>query len=401
MRRIAFLAFLATLLPETLDAQNRSIDFEQTKDWKEIVQKAKEQKKMVFVDCYTSWCGPCKMLARDVFTKDEVADYFNEHFICAKFDMEKDSDGVMLRKQFEVKAFPTLVFVDPSTGDIVHRMVGGCSPERLIDGAKQASDPDNNLNALTARYRAGERGLDITSKYASALFAAYKRADAATIATDYLRSIPMSEWNKPGNWALISRYVDDPLSPVLQYVMAHRKEFYPTVGQKETDGKLGKSIAKSVEEIVGWKAKPGKKFDEERNKALKAYLEGLDFEAASIGVESLNTSAYARQGDYQAMLEHMKKVMDADTFSPEFTNKFFLMHIAQLSYCGDPALIQQGLDWIDRQIPQATGLGKGNLYITKARLLAKKGDKDGAARARETGMQINREAVRQKNKTSV
>ena len=60
-----------------VEAQNRSIGFEQTREWKKVIKKAKKEKKLIFVDCYTSWCGPCKMLAKDVFTRDEVADYFN------------------------------------------------------------------------------------------------------------------------------------------------------------------------------------------------------------------------------------------------------------------------------------------------------------------------------------
>jgi cation transport ATPase len=46
-----------------VEAQNRSIDFEQTKEWKKVLKKAKKEKKLIFVDCYTSWCGPCKMLS--------------------------------------------------------------------------------------------------------------------------------------------------------------------------------------------------------------------------------------------------------------------------------------------------------------------------------------------------
>ena len=139
------------------EAQNRSINFEQTKVWKQIVKKAKKEKKLIFVDCYTSWCGPCKMLANNVFTKDEVADYFNQTFVNAKYDMEKDEDGIILKTQFGVKAFPTLVFVDPATQQVVHRMVGAGSAEWLVEGAKTAGDPQNNLTGLTKRYEAGER----------------------------------------------------------------------------------------------------------------------------------------------------------------------------------------------------------------------------------------------------
>lgn len=105
MKKLILFALLIAAVVMNVVAQNRSIDFEQTKEWKKIVKKAKKEKKLIFVDCYTSWCGPCKLLARDVFTNDEVADFFNANFVNAKFDMEKDADGKILRKQFDVKFF--------------------------------------------------------------------------------------------------------------------------------------------------------------------------------------------------------------------------------------------------------------------------------------------------------
>ena len=124
MKKVFLLVMLVAGILFGAEAQNRSINFEQTKVWKQIVKKAKKEKKLIFVDCYTSWCGPCKMLANNVFTKDEVADYFNQTFVNAKYDMEKDEDGIILKTQFGVKAFPTLVFVDPATQQVLHRMVG-------------------------------------------------------------------------------------------------------------------------------------------------------------------------------------------------------------------------------------------------------------------------------------
>ena len=69
-------------------AQDRSVAFEEL-TFQEALAKAKQNNKLLFVDCYTSWCGPCKMLAREVFTNNEVADYFNAHFISLKVDCEK------------------------------------------------------------------------------------------------------------------------------------------------------------------------------------------------------------------------------------------------------------------------------------------------------------------------
>ncbi len=107
MKRMIIGALLMLGMMVSVDAQNRSISFEQTKEWKKVLKKAKKEKKLIFVDCYTSWCGPCKMLANKVFTQDAVADFFNATFVNAKYDMEKDADGVLLKEKFGVKAFPT------------------------------------------------------------------------------------------------------------------------------------------------------------------------------------------------------------------------------------------------------------------------------------------------------
>lgn len=56
---------------------------------KEALEQAKAQGKMVFVDCYTTWCGPCKMMAEQVFPQKAAGDFFNARFVNVKFDMEK------------------------------------------------------------------------------------------------------------------------------------------------------------------------------------------------------------------------------------------------------------------------------------------------------------------------
>ena len=55
--------------------------------WEEVLEKAKEENKIIFVDVYATWCGPCKMMAKEVFTQQEVADFHNATFINAKFDL--------------------------------------------------------------------------------------------------------------------------------------------------------------------------------------------------------------------------------------------------------------------------------------------------------------------------
>ena len=71
MKKI-LLVFLTTycLLPTA--AFSQGIDFIHDKSFKEILETAKAQNKLVFMDCYTTWCGPCKRLAAMVFPDSAV-----------------------------------------------------------------------------------------------------------------------------------------------------------------------------------------------------------------------------------------------------------------------------------------------------------------------------------------
>jgi uncharacterized protein YyaL (SSP411 family) len=59
--------------------------------------KAKKENKLIFVDAYASWCGPCKLMVKNIFPLKTVGDYYNSHFINAKIDMEK-GEGIELAK---------------------------------------------------------------------------------------------------------------------------------------------------------------------------------------------------------------------------------------------------------------------------------------------------------------
>ncbi len=98
--------------------------------WATIVKKAKAENKVIFLDAYASWCGPCKLLQKNVFTRPEVGEMFNKNFINVKIDMER-GEGPQLSRQFPLEAYPTLFFIEPS-GKIVRKVVGYRTPEQLI-----------------------------------------------------------------------------------------------------------------------------------------------------------------------------------------------------------------------------------------------------------------------------
>jgi thioredoxin 1 len=98
--------------------------------WAEILKKAKAEKKVIFLDAYASWCGPCKMLQKNVFTQKTVGDYFNKRFINVKMDMEK-GEGPALSQTYPLEAYPTLLFID-GNGRVVKKAIGYMNADDLI-----------------------------------------------------------------------------------------------------------------------------------------------------------------------------------------------------------------------------------------------------------------------------
>lgn len=82
--------------------------------------RAKAEDKLVFVDCYTPWCGPCHRMLTEVFPRKEAGDYFNSRFVCVKYDMTKD-ENVELNKKFRVAAYPTFIIIRPDGTSCISR----------------------------------------------------------------------------------------------------------------------------------------------------------------------------------------------------------------------------------------------------------------------------------------
>src|ERR1035441_7209150 len=143
------------LLYSTLISNAQGIEFNHDKKFQEILDMAKAQGKPVFMDCFTSWCGPCKRLSSMVFPDSAVGAYFNPRFVNAKFDMEKD-DGITIANKYGIRAYPTLLWLD-GDGNVLHKIVGGLEPEGLIENAKKATDPTPGiLEGMRKRYAGGD-----------------------------------------------------------------------------------------------------------------------------------------------------------------------------------------------------------------------------------------------------
>lgn len=202
---VSSILFLLTLL----QVQAEGIIFSAL-NWKQLSEQASTSNKIIFVDFYATWCGPCKHLEKKVFTNAEVGSYFNEQFISMRIDAE--SEELELVKQMNIQAYPTLIFFN-ARGEVLYRAEGAPDADQLLGYAKKVSAlpglKENNA------WKANSESLTV---YLEAL-ATHDPDQAEKIATNYLASLPKEDLRKDENWWILAHYVKDARDPLWQYVL--------------------------------------------------------------------------------------------------------------------------------------------------------------------------------------
>ncbi len=164
----AIKTLLLILIVQTGFSQHAGIQFKEAKNWTQIQEIAKRENKYIFLDCYATWCGPCKMMDEQVYNQKEVGEVLNKQFISVKvqFDQtERDNDYVKnwyedvkgLSEKYMVNAFPTLMFFTPE-GNLVHRIIGFQGTEEFIKSVNYAIDPKRKqYYVLMEAYTKGQK----------------------------------------------------------------------------------------------------------------------------------------------------------------------------------------------------------------------------------------------------
>lgn len=236
-------------------AQNRSIVFEQA-GVDASLGKAKVENKLVFIDCYTSWCGPCKEMSKRVFTKDTVADFFNARFVNMKIDMEK-GEGPALAKEFYVEAFPTYLLLN-SERKVVYRFVGAMSADTFLAKISKGMDPKNLVAVLNERYAAGDRSKELLREYIQVKIEGMEISVGKKMANEYFDMLSPSEKTLPGNWFLFgenrySMYLSNIRSRTFSYLADHWHDFVKQNGKEAVENKLTTMYRKITEySLRGW-----------------------------------------------------------------------------------------------------------------------------------------------------
>ena len=204
--------------------------------FEQAVEKAAKMRKQIFVDCYTSWCGPCKYMSNTVFPQEKMGDYMNPKFICVKYDMEK-GEGPELAKKFGVRAYPTFVILN-TDGTVRHKFVGGGEPDRFIERVKDAFDDNKATGVLDAKYAEGARDKEFLAKYVESLISMYS-PDASKVAAELYGQLTDEEKVSADYWFIFNNPDLAPAgSEAYEYLLANREKFAQNNTEEAVDKRL-------------------------------------------------------------------------------------------------------------------------------------------------------------------
>lgn len=193
---------------------------------KEALKVAKEEEKMVFVDFYTDWCGPCKMMARDVFPQKKVGDFLNGQFVCLKLNAEKE--GKEPAQRFRINAYPTFLVLD-AAGKVRVEMKGAMGAEEFVNKIEELLNPDYTPERIASLYAKGDRTPDVVNRYAMNLLEHKQEKEGMQVVDDYYVSLTDEQRLKAENAFLFTRYVVEASDEKMAFMVAHRTEFDASV----------------------------------------------------------------------------------------------------------------------------------------------------------------------------
>lgn len=366
---------------------DKGMSFIHADNWKEVIAKARAENKYIFVDAYTTWCGPCKYMAANIFPQENVGEFYNDKFINVKVQLDttkKDddytrswyADAHYIMTHYGVQVFPTYLFLDP-TGKLVHRAVGSSDGETFIGKGKDALDPNKQYYTLKERYDNGDRNTDLLYNVTLASLQAYDRANSKKYMEAYAAT--QSNMLTKENIELLQLSTQSTKDIGFTYMMNNPAAFNEVAG---------KSYAESATRMMI--------MQEEIYKDMWAKDKKPDWSAMQQKVAT-KYPARAEEVISYAKAFYYQNTGDWDNFSmaiSAFMDKYkgdvpyaqmnsFAWSVFQ--NCSDPSCVDKALTW-SRAAAEATQ--DPSHYDTYANLLLKSGNQPEAIRVQEQAIAL-------------
>ena len=359
--KFLFSTLFALITVVSLSAQG--IDFFHG-TWEEALAEAEKQEKLIFVDAYAVWCGPCKRMAKDVFTQEKVGEFYNKNFINMKLDMEK-AESTSFRKKHSVSAYPTLFYID-YTGELVMKVKGAKQADDFIKLGKQALRKIDRSGDYAAEYEKGNRDPELVYNYVKTLNQAGK--PSLKIANEYLNS--QDNLKTDFNLRFILEAATEADSKIFGYLVENRKAIEALESKQVLQEKILSACRNTAQKAIEFESQD--LLEEAKDKMKKYYPEkATEFE---ISVEMDFCKAVYNPKNYlSACKEYAKKKAKgnpeelyklATDMASNFRDDAKVMNMA-VSYAKDAAETANTYEY----------------YLTYASLLYQNGDREEALNA--------------------
>jgi len=345
--------------------------------WAEAQEKAKAENKLIFVDAFASWCGPCKRMASTVFTQEKAGAFFNENFINLKIDMEKPENSEFASK-YPVSAYPTLMFLD-ATGKLVSKDVGAKEVDALLEFARKVLGKTDKSADYEKAYNEGSRDPKLLYDYVKSLNQAGK--PSLKITNEFLKTQP--DLTSELNLRIIYEGTVEADSRVYDVLFKNQDKLAPLVGVKNLKERFENAAKNTVKKAIQFKNEA--LLEEAKNKLKIAVPE--------------RAAVFAAESDlkYYASTKEVKKYLKAAQVYQKIEVKNDPAQLIELvtsvlrAFPGDKDVLNQAEKWASTAAETGTVPG---YYLTLAEVYKQQGDK---AKARATAQKALQKAGEKDN----
>ena len=346
---------LLLIAPFMISAQGIEF-FEGT--FKEAKELAQKEDKLIFVDCYTTWCGPCKRMSNSIFPDEGVGKVYNKHYIALKLDMEKEQ-GMRFGKKYPVSAYPSMFYLD-SEGEIIQKVVGGKTIQDFIAIGKKMVTQNDRSDSYAKQYEDGNRDFDFILRYVKELNKVGKSPIA--LANKYLKEKPSITADQKAVFLLEA--VTEADSKLFDQLVGLKSEAIKATSQEYFNGKVIDACTKTVDKAIEYE------YDDLLQEGIAKMKESIPSKAKVFEYQSLMKYAKAFQ-TYDEWAKHAKKYFKKS--GKKYDTYATLIADAQGFYRSSDEAKKSMFKWYDELI-KCTECGDKE-FLTYAQLLLENGEK--------------------------
>ncbi len=210
-------------------------------DFEAAIVSAEKEGKLIFINGYTTWCLPCKVMEEEVFSLGQVARHFNSKFINVSVDLEKGI-GPILAARYGAEVIPSYYFISHDQ-TLVYQFAGLQGVADILDHADEAHMPERLLQAWELRYLEGDRKPDFLFNYIDHLDQTGDiRFDK--VLDEYLEG--QSDWTTSKNMRLVYRFANGVDNALYDHLIVNRKMYEKMMGKDDFDAKIERLVAQAI-----------------------------------------------------------------------------------------------------------------------------------------------------------